>query len=320
MRIADVLYGEFDITEPVILQLIDHPAMLRLKGVSQYGVPENCYPDLTAFSRFEHSVGVMLLLRKLGAPLKEQISGLLHDVSHTVFSHVIDRVYKGRVAFQDSILEDYLLISGIAEVLESYSFDYKEISSCKNFYLLEQESPELCADRVDYTLRELFSNNKEDVAMQCISELAVSNGRIVFKSKEFAKLFAHNYLDRNMAVWASPLNIRLYSILAESLSIALDERIITKQDLFTTDIEVMKKLYSSNHEKVISLLQNLRIAQNVPVEDRNPKYIGAKFRYVDPLFFEGLSVRRLSESDNDFNVVLEDCKNRFNEYYKVLIS
>jgi len=50
-------------------------------------------------TRFDHSVGVMLLIRKLGAGsspasalLKEQVAALLHDVSHTAFSHVIDYV------------------------------------------------------------------------------------------------------------------------------------------------------------------------------------------------------------------------------------
>ena len=33
-----------------------------------------------------------MLLAKKGASLTEQIAGLIHDVSHTVFSHVIDRV------------------------------------------------------------------------------------------------------------------------------------------------------------------------------------------------------------------------------------
>lgn len=46
--------------------------------------------------RYDHSVGVMLLIRMLGGTLEEQIAGLLHDVSHTAFSHVADYVFENR--------------------------------------------------------------------------------------------------------------------------------------------------------------------------------------------------------------------------------
>ena len=44
-------------------------------------------------TRYEHSVGVMLLARRVGGGLREQVAALLHDVSHTAFSHVIDHVF-----------------------------------------------------------------------------------------------------------------------------------------------------------------------------------------------------------------------------------
>ncbi len=34
----------------------------------------------------------MMLVNRLGGSLEEQIAALLHDVSHTAFSHVIDYV------------------------------------------------------------------------------------------------------------------------------------------------------------------------------------------------------------------------------------
>ena len=179
MYIVDPLYGEYEITEPVFLDLLRHPALLRLHGVAQHGLPEQWFPEMKTFSRFEHSVGVFLLLRKLGAPLKEQVAGLVHDVSHTVFSHVIDRVYKTKRSYQDTIHEKYLLISGLAQVLAMHGFDYQEIARYKQFTMLEQSLPQLCADRVDYALRELLHNNKEEIALRCVAELAYFSGTIV---------------------------------------------------------------------------------------------------------------------------------------------
>ncbi len=96
MDYKDRVYGRTEIFEPIILELLASPALQRLKGVDQFGylpgyaiVPAGGFPG-GPVSRFEHSVGVYLLLRKYGAPLEEQIAGLLHDVSHAVFSHSID--------------------------------------------------------------------------------------------------------------------------------------------------------------------------------------------------------------------------------------
>lgn len=78
--IGDDIYGEIKINEPILLKLLGSPSILRLKKISQCGVPDRYY-HLKNYSRYEHSVGAMILLRKLGATLEEQVAGLLHDVS-----------------------------------------------------------------------------------------------------------------------------------------------------------------------------------------------------------------------------------------------
>lgn len=91
MKINDRLYGEADL-EPVLTDLIHSKAVQRLNGIHQGGA---CFLVNPAWniSRCEHSIGVMLLIRRLGGSLEEQIAGLLHDVSHTAFSHVADDVF-----------------------------------------------------------------------------------------------------------------------------------------------------------------------------------------------------------------------------------
>lgn len=80
--IDDQLYGRHTITEPVLVELLRSPALARLAGVNQHGISGllNITPRVT---RFEHSVGALLLVRIVGARTDEQVAALLHDISHT---------------------------------------------------------------------------------------------------------------------------------------------------------------------------------------------------------------------------------------------
>jgi HD superfamily phosphohydrolase len=62
-----------------------------LRGIHQGGAIVLANPAIN-HTRFDHSVGVMLLIRHLGGSLREQLAGLLHNVSHTDFLHLIDYV------------------------------------------------------------------------------------------------------------------------------------------------------------------------------------------------------------------------------------
>jgi hypothetical protein len=59
----DHIYGRVEIQEPVILDLINSPAMQRLKGINQAGYFHVYFPSIPR-SRFDHSLGVYFLLKK----------------------------------------------------------------------------------------------------------------------------------------------------------------------------------------------------------------------------------------------------------------
>ena len=93
MKIEDRVYGDFIVKEGVLIDLMESIPMQRIKGVNQAGASQYLFSGRDV-SRYEHCVGVMILLDKLGAGLEEKIAGLLHDVPHTAFSHVVDFVYR----------------------------------------------------------------------------------------------------------------------------------------------------------------------------------------------------------------------------------
>src|SRR5215213_9428992 len=92
MRWNDRVYGEVAIDDPDLLALIACPTFQRLRGIRQAGPSAFAFPFKTV-TRHEHSLGVHLLLRRLGAGRREQVAGLLHDISHTAFSHAVDFIF-----------------------------------------------------------------------------------------------------------------------------------------------------------------------------------------------------------------------------------
>ncbi len=179
MLITDRVYGIKEIKEPVLMELITSPEVNRLKKIHQFGMPPEFYP-IGGFTRYEHSTGVLLLLRNVGAGLEEQVAGLLHDVSHTAFSHLVDWVYGTEITenHQDDVLLKVVLESSLPRILDKHGFDPETITDHKKFPLLERPAPHLCADRVDYTLREmvLYRNPKE---AYLVRDSLKSNGRLL---------------------------------------------------------------------------------------------------------------------------------------------
>lgn len=195
MSVDDRVYGTVEITSEAAIELINSKPMQRLKGIAQFGIPDEFYHHKN-YSRYEHSVGVMLLLKRLGASEEEQIAGLLHDVSHTAFSHVIDWVVgDGKTEdYQDEQHERYVSSSAIPAILERHGYAVSRMVDYHHFGLLERGLPDLCADRVDYSLREFPAK----VASTCVPALTTMRNQIVFADEAAALLFARHFLRLQM--------------------------------------------------------------------------------------------------------------------------
>jgi len=305
MEIDDRLYGKVIITEPVLLELLEAPSVLRLKDVSQLGVPDK-YWFVKGFSRYEHSIGVMLLLRRLGASLEEQVAGLLHDVSHAAFSHVIDWVVRdghgGEEDFQDSKHLEYIQRSKLPAILTKYGYDVDRIAGCGEYFsLLEKETPNLCADRVDYALHE-FS---EDVVFQTLSHLVVVDGGIVFDNVGAAYIFAKNFLHSQMKHWGGFEGISRFYLFSELLKHAIAKNIISFDDLWGSESEALGVLEKNSDVYMRRIFDVLLLPSlvHLPVS-KEP--VHKKFRHVDPLVMvEGGKLERLSAINKVFKEELQ---------------
>ncbi len=300
MKIDDPIYGSFEIREPVLIKLIKSSSMQRLKKIKQSGLPKSLYIE---FDRFEHSVGVMLILRILGANLEEQIAGLLHDISHTAFSHLIDWVFgdTDKENFQDKNHKKYIKNSELPRILEKYGFDVKRIIKIKSFSMLEQKSPNICADRIDYGLREFHYWENPKIVKYCINNLTTFKGKMVFKNQKSASIFANNFLELQVKHWGGKDTILRYYLFSLILKDALKDKLINQKDLYTNDQFILKKLKSKNDPKINNLLNLVNDKINTKINPKLPLIkINKKFRYVDPLFLKDKKVMHLSRVDLKF--------------------
>ncbi|MFA6215985.1 MAG: HD domain-containing protein [Patescibacteria group bacterium] len=312
MIINHKIYGRFEITEPVLIELIKSPALERLKKIGQLGANDFHYTCAGKFTRYQHSIGVMLLLRKFGAGLKEQTVGLLHDISHTAFSHVADFVFNSNIRqdYQDSRLSRAFEIQGINKILKKHKISPVKILN-NNFPLAENELPNLCADRIDYALQD---PNRKSVAKidpkKILGRLTIKNNSWVFTDEESARKFARLYLALNKKVWCNPLQAALYKTLSDAIKTGLAKKIITKKDLFTTDQSVMAKLKKSGDAEIrgkISQLKMMKIKNVLPKQA--DLCLKSKPRAVDPYFLKNGKLTRLSAVDKNY-------KNEVNSWLK----
>ncbi|MBI4143937.1 HD domain-containing protein [Candidatus Woesearchaeota archaeon] len=294
MDVGDKLYGTVLVSEPVLVELLNCNAVQRLRGVNQNGLPAE-FSKFPSFSRFEHSVGVMLLLKQLGASVEEQIAGLCHDVSHPAFSHVIDWVFglgtHGLEDLQDDNHSWFVSKTEIPSILQKHGFSVSIVNNFKQFSLLEKSIPDVCADRVDYALREMMLWANSSAVNHCLGSLCVVDNCIVFSSKSAALDFSRAFLKMQVENWGSADSMLKYLCFAKVLQLALQRGYISMQDLYTVDDVVLQKLAVCNDEAVLKELSAMR---NGVALSNGSIHLVKKFRYVDPLFYDNGVLVRLS--------------------------
>jgi hypothetical protein len=298
MRWKDRVYGDVAITDPAVLRVIGTPTFQRLNGVRQAGPSAIAFPFKNV-TRFEHSLGVYLLLGRLKAPRQEQIAGLLHDISHTAFSHAVDFV----VASDDqdhheSLKPQVLERPDLAAALESLGYQTRDFYDDALYPVLERPLPSLCADRLDYFLRDGLACSvlvPRDAA-RILDHVRVVDSTIVLTDLALARDVQAWFDEMNRDWWASPTEAYIYNEFADALREGFRLGVITESDLLTEDVMVLEKLDAAGNSLIDAKLAAIRQFEHAHVQGYSPRII-PKERWLDPpVLIEG-RIRRLSEAN-----------------------
>lgn len=311
MLYQDEIYGQTEINEPVFLELLKTPPLQRLKGVHQNGIYYYAFPEVK-LNRFEHSVGVMLLLKRFGASLEEQAAGLLHDISHGAFSHVLDHLY-GSTQEQDHQDSKHhtFFNSNLRKILKKHHLEPAKIADLKKWSLLDQPLPDICADRLDYTLRDGWFLNQIDKSTieRILNNLFIGKNKFVFNDFGLALKFANLSYWLCRYYWHIEWGVAIFQLMSQLLQQGLDKKIITENDLYTDDDAVMEKFERNNDPKIVQLVSKLKNFSKNKVATDHQQYdfkLASKLRVIDPLVEVNNNLKRVSQLDEDF-------KNKFNQ-------
>ena len=286
------------------------PPVKRLQNVGM-----NCGCEYTSFplfrsiqrySRYDHSIGVALIVWHFTHSPSQAIAGLLHDISTPVFAHVVDFLNGDYLKQESTEAGTKAVIEESPELQKLLCRDGLTTEDVCDYHLYpvaDNDAPRLSADRLEYSLGNMinFGFCTIDTAKQLYHDLTVgvnedNQDEIMFRTKQAAEAFAEAAL-KCSRVYVSDEDRYSMQVLSEILQTALSHGILTPGDLYTTEPEVIGKLQGND---LTSPLWNDFCSFRQIVRDDSPgitgkwRKIDAKKRYIDPIVAGSGRLSRLS--------------------------
>ena len=175
------------------------------------------------------------------------------------------------------------------------------------YKLLDSEIPNLCADRIDYSLRSLTPK----FARTVLNQLEVIDGKVVCTNPKIAKDYAYKFLALQNNEWGSLEGVTRYYHFSEILKLAIKHKVLTLRDFNLDDIVLTKKMAESNLNIIVDKLHTLRTTDKMFYKDpKNIRVAYKKLRHIDPKFLHPKTnkIDKLSNYDKEFKKVLEESK------------
>ncbi len=310
MLISDELYGDFEIVDPVAIDIINTPAFQRLKRINQYGGVNFIYPGRFQTSRYDHSLGVYRLLVNFRAGREVQLNGLIHDIGHTAFSHTVDQALGSKS--EDFHENNMHLIEGIEEVYELFRQAGITVKAVEEFPEIKKSLPDIGADRLDYVLRDYLAatGEKAELGKKILAGTKLVEHNIVFTDQQIAEEYALTGLEAMWLVIYEPDVAVVYAALSALISQGLETKWLTIPDLFKDDEYVLKLLQSHKQDLEAKYLdiftRKFTVETAKPGEAYDLEHSKLKHRYFDPtVLITSGNTAKLSELNSDFKVKLE---------------
>lgn len=255
------------------------PSLVRLKNIGYFCGMDYASKDIYNFkekiSRYDHSLTVALLTWKFTKSKKETLAGLFHDIATPCFSHVIDYLnndyenqesteeYTGEIVKNDVVLQ---------ELLKEDNILVEDIINFKEYSIVDNNRPKLCADRFDgiiLTGIAWIKTIQEADIVELVSDLEVyinedNEKELGFKTKKSAQkaVSINNEIDIQCH---SNENNFMMELLAKITNISIQKGIVQYKELYYTEentlLNKMKNSKIKEIEELIHTFENISLTQ-----------------------------------------------------------
>ncbi len=300
-----------------LLEYIHTPEMQKQSKISvTSGTIYSKMFDEIWYSSLHHSVAVALIIWNFTKDKKQTLSGLFHDIATPVFKHCIDFM-NGDHEKQESTEElTTQIIQNSKEIMALLNRDgikLEEVCDYHIYPIADNETPQLSADRLEYTLSNGLGVREKiwdlDTIKEIYQDIEVQENEegipeLGFKHKELAEKFVKT-MSKLSCIYVGNETKYSMQFIADIVKKMYEQKLITKKDLYTlSEKEVIQKIENCPIGNISNCFKKWEDATQIKESDELPKDkyavdIKVKQRYIVPLVEEGnqfIRIDKISES------------------------
>ncbi|MCC5926146.1 MAG: HD domain-containing protein [Bacteroidetes bacterium] len=194
---TDPIHGFISVPKGIVLKLVDHPYVQRLRRIRQLGLGYLVFPG-SEHSRFSHAIGALGLMQRAINSLREKdttitraeheavlIGILLHDIGHGPFSHTLEQTIirdfhheMMTLALMRKLNEEF--DGGLSTAIDIFTGQHPKT------FLHQLISSQLDMDRLDYLRRDSVYTGVNEGSIgidRIIKTMRVFQGNVVIEGK-----------------------------------------------------------------------------------------------------------------------------------------
>ncbi len=300
----DPVHGFIEVPKGILLDLINHPYVQRLRRIKQLALSSYVYPG-AEHTRFNHALGAMHLTQQALNVLKNKnidisheefistlIAILLHDIGHGPFSHALEHVLIPNLDHETMSLE--LMKRLNAEFKGELELALKIFQNkYPKSFLHQLVSGQLDMDRMDYLMRDSFFTGVVEGIVgteRIIKTLYVVNNQLVVEEKGIYSVEKF-IVARRLMYWQ--VYLHKTAVTAETMLVNILKRVrqlFQRNEIHWVD-ENLSYFLSLNQ---LQEIDDETVGRFVNLEDINILYAVQQWRYEKDKVLSDLCTRLLS--------------------------